>query len=296
MMREKASTRAALVQGSREASGTKGRARLQHRGIGRGGGGEAYGMPERDEGGMKVIQKGKRFSASFVGGRKSGSLRSCLMAVAALLLLAAGLMTFAEALPVKEEDKGDVHKRSLGLEERKQIMRGVLGVMYSAEILVGGIVVCILGINGACCLCPRKDRDRLMAVLAAQRKAGAAASSAPRTSKHVLGGMALMSCLTFTMATADALQRDGGDSSADKAKISEEAQRAILQGMYGTLWSFKIVFGGIIICILGLQGACCLCPQSEQSRILAMQASARKAAAAKEMAAGGASAEEGKEL
>lgn len=251
-------------------------------------------MPEREEGGTEIMQKGEQFRLSFFSGRKSGSLQSCLMAVAALLVLAA--LTFAEALPVKEEDKGDVHKRSLGLEERKQIMRGVLGVMYSAEILAGGIVVCILGINGACCLCPRKDRDRLMSVLAAQRKA---ASSAPRTGKHVLGGMALMSCLAFAMATADARQRDGDKgegSSADKPKISEEAQRAILQGMYGTLWSFKIVFGGIIVCILGLQGACCLCPQSEQSRILAMQASARKAAAAKEMAAGGASAEEGKQL
>lgn len=235
--------------------------------------------------------------ASVASSRKSVNLQSCFLAVAAVLVLAAA--TFTEALPVKDEDQGDVmHKRSLGMEERKKIMRGILGVMYSMEIVVGGIVVCILGINGACCLCPRKDRDRLMAVLAAQRKAGGASSSVPRASKHVLGGLALISCLALAVATAnDAGQGEGDDlGTADQPKISEEARRAILQGMYGTFWSFKIIFGGIVVCILGLQGACCLCPQSEQSRILAMQDAARKAANAKERSVGGAAAEEGKEL
>ena len=193
-------------------------------------------------------------------------------------------------MPVQQGEGNNYGEpRTPGLEEQKQLMRGILAAFYSLEIIVGCLVVCILGINGACCLCPRKDRDRLLSVMAAQRKAGTVAGIEARrgvSGKHALGAFStvlLLSISSFAVAAAQAhaaaqgkeqVQRDAAQR--DIGASAEEAQRALLAGMYGTFWSVKIVLGCVAVCVLGLQGACCLCPQSEQARLLKLQAAVGK--------------------
>ena len=56
-----------------------------------------------------------------------------------------------------------------------------------------------------------------------------------------------------------AAERSVGRSS-DPKKLSLEEQKKLLQGLYAAFWGFKMFVAGIVICILGLHGACCLFP------------------------------------
>ena len=48
-------------------------------------------------------------------------------------------------------------------------------------------------------------------------------------------------------------------------KLSIEQQRALLKGLYGAFWGFKLLVVLIVIFILGLHGACCLFPNYKTS-------------------------------
>mmetsp|Transcript_19957 Transcript_19957/g.31240 ORF Transcript_19957/g.31240 Transcript_19957/m.31240 type:complete len:172 (+) Transcript_19957:321-836(+) len=58
-----------------------------------------------------------------------------------------------------------------------------------------------------------------------------------------------------------------GKKEKKEIKLSVEEQKQLLQGLYAAFWSFKVFVGLIVVCILGINGACCLCPRSEQQRI-----------------------------
>jgi hypothetical protein len=193
--------------------------------------------------------------------------------------LCSGIMAFsAEAFPLRNnKQNSSVHDhsvsavssmepRSVGREEQKILMRGILAVYYSAEFIIGAIVVCILALNGACCLCPRQDRQRLMKLLEAQKNRRGAVH-------HGSKSLMAMSLASISLALVAAEQDTGKEKSED---ASLEAKRALLASIYAGFWSVKIVMGCVIVLILGIQGACCLCPRSEQSRILALQASLKK--------------------
>jgi hypothetical protein len=194
----------------------------------------------------------------------------------------------AESFPLGDSDlnlpggnistfQASARKQSpVGIEEKKLLMRGVLAAFYSAEVLVGALVLCIMAINGACCLCPRKDRRRLVALLEAQRRRGAGQSA----SKSLVPlGFSIISLGMVAAESSGEKKKEGGSS------LDEEAKKAVLASMYAGFWSFKIILGCIIVCILGIQGACCLCPRSEQARLLALKEKLKKIEMEKEEAA-----------
>jgi hypothetical protein len=201
-------------------------------------------------------------------------------------LCCAGVLAFsAEAFPLKNsKHNSSVHEisspatsnmqpHSAGREQQKLLMRGILAAFYSAEFIIGAIIVCILGLNGACCLCPRQDRQRLMKLLEAQKNRRGAA--------HQGKSLLAMSLASISLALVAAEQGTGKEKSED---ASLEAKRALLASIYAGFWSVKIIMGGVVVLVLGIQGACCLCPRSEQSRILALKASLKKIEDEKEAA------------
>lgn len=51
----------------------------------------------------------------------------------------------------------------------------------------------------------------------------------------------------------------------DVKKMSIEQQKQMLNSIYAAMWGFKLCVAGLIICILGLHGACCLFPNYKTS-------------------------------
>ena len=49
------------------------------------------------------------------------------------------------------------------------------------------------------------------------------------------------------------------------AKLSVEQQKQMLSSMYAAMWGFKLLVAGLVICILGLHGACCFFPNYKTS-------------------------------
>jgi hypothetical protein len=54
-------------------------------------------------------------------------------------------------------------------------------------------------------------------------------------------------------------------SAGDARKLSVEQQKQLLGSIYAAFWTFKIIAAGVVICILGLHGACCLFPNYKTS-------------------------------
>jgi hypothetical protein len=54
-------------------------------------------------------------------------------------------------------------------------------------------------------------------------------------------------------------------SAGDARKLSVEEQKQLLGSIYAAFWTFKIIAAGVVICILGLHGACCLFPNYKTS-------------------------------
>jgi hypothetical protein len=52
---------------------------------------------------------------------------------------------------------------------------------------------------------------------------------------------------------------------SDVKKLSIEQQKQMLNGLYAAFWGFKMFVAGLVICILGLHGACCLFPNYKTS-------------------------------
>ena len=50
-----------------------------------------------------------------------------------------------------------------------------------------------------------------------------------------------------------------------KSPLSIEQQKQLLTGVYAAFWGLKIFVAGIVVCILGLHGACCLFPNYRAS-------------------------------
>ena len=50
--------------------------------------------------------------------------------------------------------------------------------------------------------------------------------------------------------------------------LSSEDQRKIMMAIYAGIGSFQLIVGAIVVCILGMHGACCLCPKTEQQRLV----------------------------
>jgi hypothetical protein len=73
------------------------------------------------------------------------------------------------------------------------------------------------------------------------------------------------------LAADTAADRGAGSGAAvgasGKRELSIEEQKAVLGLLYAAFWSFKALAIAIVICILGINGACCLCPRSEQRRL-----------------------------
>ena len=66
-------------------------------------------------------------------------------------------------------------------------------------------------------------------------------------------------------AAVDALQAAHTDAGEDSAKLSIEQQRQLLKSLYAAFWGFKLFAVALVICILGLHGACCLFPNYKRS-------------------------------
>uniref|UniRef100_A0A7S4NVF7 Uncharacterized protein n=2 Tax=Guillardia theta TaxID=55529 RepID=A0A7S4NVF7_GUITH len=86
------------------------------------------------------------------------------------------------------------------------------------------------------------------------------------------GGLLLLACLASCSAAAGDAQQDTRAGQADhgsqqKRALSAEEQRVVMNAMYTALLSFKAVLAVIVFIILGINGACCLCPKSEQERL-----------------------------
>lgn len=62
------------------------------------------------------------------------------------------------------------------------------------------------------------------------------------------------------LAVVAATQASHAETDEDAAKLSIEQQRQLLKGVYAAFWGFKLFAVGVVICILGLHGACCLFP------------------------------------
>jgi hypothetical protein len=56
-----------------------------------------------------------------------------------------------------------------------------------------------------------------------------------------------------------------GRSAGEAGKLSLEQQKQLLNSIYAAFWGFKIIAAGIVICVLGLHGACCLFPNYKTS-------------------------------
>ena len=54
-------------------------------------------------------------------------------------------------------------------------------------------------------------------------------------------------------------------SAVDARKLSVEQQKQLLGSIYAAFWTFKIIAAAVVICILGLHGACCLFPNYKTS-------------------------------
>ena len=50
--------------------------------------------------------------------------------------------------------------------------------------------------------------------------------------------------------------------------LSADDQKRIMMAIYAGIGSFQLIVGGIVVCILGMHGACCLCPKTEQQRLI----------------------------
>ena len=58
--------------------------------------------------------------------------------------------------------------------------------------------------------------------------------------------------------------------------LSADDQRKIMLAIYAGIGSFQLVIGAIVVCILGMHGACCLCPKSEQQRLIELMKKTNK--------------------
>ena len=76
-------------------------------------------------------------------------------------------------------------------------------------------------------------------------------------------GLWLLACAPA--AAADTLQAAHTDAGEDSAKLSIEQQRQLLKSLYAAFWGFKLFAVALVICILGLHGACCLFPNYNRS-------------------------------
>lgn len=84
--------------------------------------------------------------------------------------------------------------------------------------------------------------------------------------KWYLAGAAHLVALAGSAAgAASASATTSAEGGGEPEKLSIEQQRALLKGLYGAFWGFKLLVVAVVICILGLHGACCLFPNYKTS-------------------------------
>jgi cytochrome bd-type quinol oxidase subunit 2 len=130
------------------------------------------------------------------------------------------------------------------------------------QIVSALILLVILAINGACCLSPcckiRRKNLRLLA------------SSQPNLVLWFL----IAAQLQVLVFASDSIESSGKRVQNDdiptpkNIELSADDQRKIMMAIYAGIGSFQLVVGAIVVCILGMHGACCLCPKTEQQRLV----------------------------
>ncbi len=127
------------------------------------------------------------------------------------------------------------------------------------------LLVFVLALNGACCLSPCCKRRRN--------------NMEKRHQSHIQPVVSTCMWLFVSMlphlASADDVVHENKANAKTSDKISPQNialsaddQRKIMLALYAGIGSFQLVIGAIVVCILGMHGACCLCPKSEQQRLI----------------------------
>jgi hypothetical protein len=129
------------------------------------------------------------------------------------------------------------------------------------------LLVSVLALNGACCLSPCCKRQRRPSL----EKRHQSNNIQPLVSMCILLFVSMIPHLAF----ADNIVHDkrAKESTSEKnvpqnVALSADDQRKIMMALYAGIGSFQLVIGAIVVCILGMHGACCLCPKSEQQRLV----------------------------
>ena len=130
------------------------------------------------------------------------------------------------------------------------------------QILAAGFLVLILSMNGACCLTSccnmRAKKVRLQT------------SFQPT----VVLWLTLAAQYQLLALASDVNEQSNVNNEPKDHKIpqnvalSSEDQRKIMMAIYAGIGSFQLIVGAIVVCILGMHGACCLCPKTEQQRLV----------------------------
>ena len=129
-------------------------------------------------------------------------------------------------------------------------------------------MIVILALNGACCLSPCCNirRKRSMQMSDTRNRSNIAPLIA------MLNFVLLSHHFMIVSATESKSSSGSSDKPGEKQMksigLSEEDQRKIMMAIYAGVGSIQLCIGAIVICILGMHGACCLCPKSEQKRIM----------------------------
>ena len=132
------------------------------------------------------------------------------------------------------------------------------------------ILILVLALNGACCLSPCCRMRRRYLEKRHQSHIQPVISLGTWLFVSMLPHLAFADDVVSDLkATAKA--SDGNipqNVAPQNVALSSDDQRKIMLAIYAGIGSFQLVIGAIVVCILGMHGACCLCPKSEQQRLI----------------------------
>ncbi len=137
----------------------------------------------------------------------------------------------------------------------------LIWIQYGSALFL----ILVLALNGACCLSPCCKMRRKYVEKRHQ------SNLQPIVSISIWLLVSMLPHLAFADdATPDieAKTKAIDHSIPQNIALSSEDQRKLMLAIYAGIGSFQLVVGAIVVCILGMHGACCLCPKSEQQRLI----------------------------